>query len=95
MTYAFYYDAPGNERIYRLVSKAIGDERPEGLIAAVVTKTDSRLRHLDVWPSRQQWLTFRDGQVRPAVAAVLTELGIPAPAEPPEEYELDLVDVTP
>jgi hypothetical protein len=30
MTYAFYYDAPGNEQIYRLVSKAIGDERPEG-----------------------------------------------------------------
>ena len=95
MTYAFYYDAPGNEQIYRLVSKAIGNERPEGLIAAVVTKTDSGLRHLDVWQSRQQWLTFRDGQVRPAVAAVLTELGIPAPAEPPEEYELDLVDVAP
>jgi hypothetical protein len=95
MTYAFYYDAPGNERIYRLVSKAIGDERPEGLIAAVVTKTDSGLRHLDVWQSRQQWLTFRDGQVRPAVAAVLTELGIPAPAEPPEEHELDLVAVAP
>ena len=95
MTYAFYYDAPGNEQIYRLVSKAIGDERPEGLIAAVVTKTDSGLRHLDVWQSRQQWLTFRDGQVRPAVAAVLTELGIPAQAEPPEEYELDLVDVAP
>jgi hypothetical protein len=85
MTYAFYYDAPGNEQIYRLVSKAIGDERPEGLIAAVVTKTDSGLRHLDVWQSRQQWLTFRDAQVRPAVAAVLTELGIPTPAEPPEE----------
>ncbi len=95
MTYAFYYDAPGNEQMYRLVSKAIGDGRPEGLIAAVVTKSDSGLRHLDVWQSRQQWLTFRDGQVRPAVAAVLTELGIPAPAEPPEEYELDLVDVAP
>ena len=95
MTYAFYYDAPGNEQIYRLVSKAIGSERPEGLIAAVVTKTDSGLRHLDVWQSRQQWRTFRDGQVRPAVAAVLTELGIPAPAEPPEEHELDLVDVAP
>ena len=30
MTYAFYYDAPGNEQMYRLVSKAIGDERPRG-----------------------------------------------------------------
>jgi hypothetical protein len=30
MTYAFYYDAPGNEQIYRLVAKAIGDQRPEG-----------------------------------------------------------------
>jgi hypothetical protein len=95
MAYAFYYDAPGSEQIYRLVSKAIGDERPEGLIATVVTKTDTGLRHLDVWQSREQWLTFRDGQVRPAVAAVLADLGLPAPAEPPEEHELDLVDVTP
>ena len=95
MTYAFYYDAPGNEQIYRLVSKAIGEEHPEGLIAAVVTKTDTGLRHLDVWQSREQWLTFRDRQVRPAVAAVLADLGIPAPAEPPQEHELDLVDVTP
>jgi hypothetical protein len=95
MAYAFYYDAPGNEQIYRLVSQAIGKVRPEGLIAAVVTKTDTGLRHLDVWQSREQWLNFRDGQVRPAVAAVLADLGIPAPAEPPHEHELALVDVTP
>ena len=31
MTYAFYYDAPGNEHIYRLVSKAIGDRAPGGI----------------------------------------------------------------
>jgi hypothetical protein len=95
MAYAFYYDAPGNEQIYALVSRAIGDKRPEGLIAAVVTKTDGGLRHLDVWQSREQWLTFRDGRVRPAVAAVLADLGIPAPVEPPQEHELGLVDVAP
>jgi hypothetical protein len=95
MSYAFYYDAPGNERIYRLVSEEIGDERPSGLIASVVTKTDGGLRHLDVWQSREQWLTFRDGRVRPAIVAVLAGLGIPAPAEPPQEHELELVDVTP
>ena len=94
MTYAFYYDAPGDEQIYRLVSEAIGKTRPDGLITAVVTKTDTGLRHLDVWQSRERWLQFRDGQVRPAVAAVLANLGIPAPAEPPQENELALVDVT-
>ncbi len=94
MPYAFYYDAPGNEQIYQLVTKTIGDERPEGLIAAVVTKTETGLRHLDVWQSREQWLAFRDERVRPAVAAVLADLGIPAPTEPPQEHELELVDVT-
>ena len=93
MAYAFYYDVPGNEHIYRLVTEAIGDERPDGLIATVVTKTDASLRHLDVWHSREQWLAFRDGRVRPAVATVLADLGIPAPAEAPEEHELQLVDV--
>jgi hypothetical protein len=95
MTYAFYYDVPGNEQMYRQVTKTIGDESPDGLIAAVVTKISTGLRHLNVWQSREQWLVFRDGQVQPAVAAVLANLGIPAPAEPPEEHELELVDVIP
>jgi hypothetical protein len=94
MTYAFYYDVPGSEQVYRLVSKTIGAGRPDGLIAAVVTKTDTGLRHLNVWQSREQWLAFRDGQAQPAVAAVLANLGIPAPGEPPEEHELELVDVS-
>src|SRR5918997_2666337 len=95
MTYAFYYDAPGNEHIYRLVSKAIGDERPEGLITAVVTKTDSGLQHLDVWQSREQWLTFRDGRVRPAGAARLADPGMPAPAQPPQGDGNELVHASP
>jgi hypothetical protein len=95
MSYAFWYDAPGNEHIYRLVSAAIGEQRPDGLLAGVVTRVDGGLRHLNVWESREKWVRFRDGHVQPAVAGVLEKLGIPAPAEAPEEHELDLVDVSP
>lgn len=93
MTYAFYYDAPGTPEIYRMIGARIGPDRPDGLLTQVVTSTDTGLRHLNVWQSREQWLRFRDAIVRPAVSAVLTELSVRAPSEPPVEHQLELVDV--
>jgi hypothetical protein len=93
MTYAFYYDAPGNPAIYQLVGREIGDQEPDGMVLQVVTATDAGLRHLNVWQSREQWEAFREGTVRPAVRAVLERLGIPAPESAPEEHALDLVDI--
>ncbi len=93
MAHAFYYDAPGNPEIYRLVSQEIGPQSPEGLIVQLVTAIDGGLRHLNVWRTREEWEAFRDSRVRPAVAAVLERLGIPAPTENPLEYPLDLIDV--
>jgi hypothetical protein len=95
MTYAFYYDAPGTPQTYEMVSRELAAERPEGLVLQLVTRTERGLRHLNVWQSRQQWETFRDRKVRPAVATVLTRMGVPIPDGPPEEVELDLVDVGP
>jgi hypothetical protein len=95
MTYAFYYDAPGTPQMYEMVSRELAAERPEGLVLHLVTRTERGLRHLNVWQSRQQWETFRDRKVRPAVATVLTRMGVPIPDGPPEEVELDLVDVGP
>jgi hypothetical protein len=95
MSYAFYYDVPGNEHSYRLITDTIGDARPDGLVASIVTKIDGGLRHLNVWQSREQWTRFRDRRAQPAVTAVLTGLGIPVPGQLPEEHELDIVDVGP
>jgi hypothetical protein len=76
MTYAFYYDAPGNPHIYALVNEAIGVDPPAGRLVHLVTTTETGLRHLGVWQSREQWESFRDERVRPAVTAVLARLGI-------------------
>lgn len=93
MTYAVEYEVPGNEEIYRRVKAGIGDEAPEGLIVHVVVKSTLGLKHLEVWESRQLWESFRDERVRPAVAAVLSELGVSEPPPAPAENELDVVDV--
>jgi hypothetical protein len=95
MPYAFYYDAPGTPEMYHRVSDRIGPVRPSGLLVQVVTSTGVGLRHLDVWESREQWEVFRDTQIRPAVAAVLQQLGVSAGSEHPVEQILDLVDVIP
>ena len=95
MAIAFYYDAPGTPEIYELVSRELGHEQPDGLIMQVVTRTDGGLRHLNVWQSRQQWESFRDTRVRPAVATVLDAMHLPVPAAPPREVDVDLVDIGP
>lgn len=94
MVYAFFYDAPGTAEVYRRISERIGTDQPPGLIVHVVTSTPRGLRHLNVWQSREQWEAFRDTRVRPAVAYVIGQLGLPAPTEPPIEEALDLVDVS-
>ena len=93
MTYAFYYDAPGNPKIYAMVSEQLGSEPPQGLVVQVVTSIGHGLRHLQVWESREEWEAFRDTRVVPAVSTVLTQLAIPAPTGPPVEHILDLVDI--
>ncbi|MGH3045182.1 MAG: hypothetical protein ACRDM2_10660 [Gaiellaceae bacterium] len=48
MSYALLYDVPADEQMYRQVRVAIGDERPEGLVAHLVVQTDNGLRHIGV-----------------------------------------------
>ena len=95
MTYCFYYDAPGSPQVYEMVSRELGPDRPDSLVLQLVTRVDGGLRHLNVWDSREQWESFRDDRVRPAVASVLARLGVPAPDVPPQEHGLELVDVGP
>ena len=93
MSYAFFYDVPADERMYRQVKEAIGDEQPNGLVAHVVVQTESGLRHIDVWDTKEEWERYRDERVEPAVHKVLTAAGFTElPPDPPVQ-ELLLIDV--
>jgi len=63
MPYAFYYDVPGTEELYRRIKAEIGDEPPKGQVLHLVVKQDGGLRHFNVWESRQDWERHR--QERP------------------------------
>ena len=92
MFHAYYYDVPSTPEQYRSVIAEMGDAKPDGLITHLVVKHDEGLRHYGVWESRAEWEQYRDSVVRPAVARVLSQVGIPEPPLP-EEHELDVVGV--
>jgi hypothetical protein len=93
MSYAFSYEVPASEEMYRQVNQAIGAEPPPGLVAHLVVKADGGLRHIEVWDSKDDWDRFHDERVEPALRHVLTAAGFAKmPPDPPLE-ELALVDV--
>ena len=91
--YAFSYDVPGDEGIYRRVQAGLGEEPPKGLIALMVVKRDGGLRHLGVWESKELFDRFQQERVGPAVAGVLAGIGVTERPAPPEVEEMALVDV--
>jgi hypothetical protein len=93
MSYAMLYDVPADERMYRRVKAAIGDEQPKGLIVHLVVQTDGGLRHIGVWDSEEDWQRFHDDRAEPAVHAVLTSAGFTEMPPDPPVQELKLVDV--
>lgn len=93
MFYACSYQVPADEQLYARVKAEVGDERPEGLVAHLVVKSDGGLRHTTVWESRAGWERFRDERLQPAVAKVLTAAGFAHLPPPPVVHELEVVDV--
>jgi hypothetical protein len=93
MPYAFFYDVPGDERIYARVKAELGEEQPEGLVLHLVVKREDGLRHFKVWESRQKWERFEQERVAPAVARVLQAVGVVDPPAPPEAHEMELIDI--
>ena len=93
MSYAFSYQVPASEQMYREVKSAIGDEQPKGMVVHVVVQVDGGLKHLEVWETKADWDRFHDERVEPALHRVLTAAGFEEmPPDPPVE-ELVLVDV--
>ena len=93
MPYAFFYDVPASQEMYRTVKALIGEAPPEGLVAQLVVQTDHGLRHIGVWNSPDEWQRFHAERVEPAVHTVLRNAGFThMPPDPPLQ-PLDLVDV--
>jgi len=94
MSYAFFYDVPGDKGMYEQVKAQIGEEQPKGLVLHLVVKREAGLRHFNVWESRQEWERFQQEKVAPAVTKVLAANGVTEPPPRPEAQEMDLVDIT-
>lgn len=91
MAYAFTYDVPINEEIYRRIMDGVGAERPPGLIAHIACKTDGGLRYTDVWQTKGDFEAFEHDRLHPVIHPILKEMLGFVPPEPPRTM-LDLVD---
>ena len=91
MTYAFSYDVPINAEIYARIKDGLGPERPPGLIAHLAWSTESGLRYVDVWQSKDDYAAFEESRLHPVVHPILEEMLGFVPPEPPRTV-LDVVD---
>lgn len=92
MTYAFTYDVPINPEIYARIMKGIGPEPAPGMIAHLAYRTETGLRYVDVWQSKDDWERFQHDRLHPVVHPLLEEMLGFVPPEPPRTM-LELVDV--
>jgi hypothetical protein len=79
--------------MYQQVKAAIGDERPNGLVAHLVFRVEGGLRHIGVWDDEEDWKQFHDQRVEPAVHQVLTAAGFTEMPPDPPVQPLELIDV--
>jgi hypothetical protein len=91
MTYAYTYDVPINADIYARIKDGLGDERPAGMIAHLAWRTESGLRYVDVWQSKDDCEAFAASRLHPVVHPILQELLGFVPPEP-EHVTLDVID---
>jgi hypothetical protein len=91
MAYAFTYDVPINAEIYGRIKDGLGTELPSGLIAHLAWRTESGLRYVDVWQSKDDWEDFAENRLHPVVHPILQDtLGF-VPPEPAHTL-LDVID---
>ncbi len=91
MTYAFTFDVPINAEIYARIKEGIGTQRPDGMIAHLAWHTDTGLRYVDVWQSKDQYEAFAEQRLHPVVRPLLEEtLGFVPPE--PAHTVLDVIE---
>lgn len=93
MPYAFVYDVPATEAIYRDIKAALGEDPPRGLIVHLAMKRDNGLRYVDVWETEADWDRFRTEKVDPAVGAALASRGIPMDRSQVDLQPVELIDM--
>jgi hypothetical protein len=72
---------------YERISKAVGDDPPEGLIVHAAGEEGGKWRSVGVWESEEDWNRFREGRLMPAVTKVLGEQAVAAGPPPQEAFE--------
>jgi hypothetical protein len=93
MPYACSYEVPADEQLYQRVLHEIGNPKDPRMLVHLVVKSAGGLRHIEVWQCQADWERFRDERVRPAVGRVLQAAGMSHMPPPPDEEELQVVDV--
>ena len=91
MTYAFTYDVPIDAQTYARIKQGLGPERPPGLIAHLAWRTESGLRYVDVWQSKDDHEAFAENRLHPVVRPILQEMLGFVPPEPAHTV-LDVID---
>ena len=91
MSYAFTYDVPINAETYARIKEGLGPQRPDGLIAHLAWRTDTGLRYVDVWQSKDDYEAFAEQRLHPVVHPLLQEMLGFVPPEPALTV-LDVID---
>ena len=91
MPYAVTYDVPINSETYARIKEALGPKLPPGLIAHLAWRTESGLRYVDVWQSKDDEQAFTENRLHPAVHPILQEMLGFTPPEPSRTV-LDVID---
>jgi hypothetical protein len=91
MTYALTYDGPISGETYARIKEGLGPERPPGLIAHLAWRTETGLRYVDVWQSKDDHEAFAESRLHPVVHPILQDMLGFVPPEPPITV-LDVID---
>ena len=91
MPYAFTYDVPINADIYARIKDGLGPDQPRGLISHLAWRTESGLRYVEVWRSKDDWADFAENRLHPVVHPLLQEMLGFVPPEPAQTM-LDVID---
>lgn len=91
MTYAYTYDVPIGAEIYARIKDGLGTDRPPGLIAHLAWRTESGLRYVDVWQTKDDCEAFTENRLHPVVHPILRDMPGFVPPEPPLTV-LDVID---
>jgi hypothetical protein len=93
MAFAFTYDVPIGEDVYRKIEDSLGPELPEGLVTHMAMRLpDGGLRYIDVWRSETECERFVEDRLHPVVHPILEGLLGFTPPEP-ERSSLDVIHV--